>query len=65
MALSAFFKENPGEVDMDDPTWDPTFGLKWDDDKGEYCKVPIKSPVNVLDAPYPASSNPAFVPSTT
>lgn len=64
-ALSAFFNENPADWDMENPAWDPTFGLKWDDDKGEYRKVPSKSPVNVLDAPYPASSNPAFVPSTT
>lgn len=45
--------------------WDPNVELKWDDEKGEYHTIPTYSAVNIPDAPYPASSNPAFVPSAT
>jgi hypothetical protein len=45
--------------------WDPNVELKWDDKKGEWRTMPTSSPVNIPDAPYPASSNPAFVPSMT
>jgi hypothetical protein len=45
--------------------WDPNVELKWDDKKCEYRTIPTNSAVNTPDAPFPASSNPALVPSTT
>jgi len=57
--------ETPVGVDLRGTAWDPKAKLKWDDGKGEYRIIPTDSPVNIYCAPYPASSNPAFVPSTT
>jgi hypothetical protein len=64
-ALAKLMFETPVGVDLRGTAWDPKVKLKWDDAKGEYHIVPTNSPVNIYVAPYPASSNPAFVPSTT
>jgi hypothetical protein len=64
-ALAKLLIEAPVKADLKGTAWDPNVELKWDDAKGEYRAIPTNSPVNMHDAPYPASSNPAFVPSTT
>ena len=63
VALAALFNEHCAQGDPTGTMWDPNVELEWDDDKGEYRKVRTNFPV--YDAPYPTSSNPAFVPSTT
>ncbi|GAB7326838.1 hypothetical protein MBLNU13_g10771t1 [Cladosporium sp. NU13] len=64
-ALAKTLIETPMNEDLRGTAWDPNGELKWDDAKGEYRTIPINASVRVSDAPYPASSNPAFVPSTT
>lgn len=64
-ALAEKLTEKPIGEDLEGTAWDPNVQLKWDDAKGEYCTIPTNAPVSISDAPYPASSNPAFVPSMT
>lgn len=65
VALRKVLTETPISEDLKGGAWDPNMDLKWDDAKGEYLVVPANFPVNIRDAPYPASSNPSFVPSAT
>ena len=63
MALIALLEETCVQADPKGTVWDPSIKLEWDDNTGKYRKIQTNFPV--YDAPYPASSNPAFVPSTT
>jgi hypothetical protein len=63
MALTALLQETCVQDDPKGTVWDPTVELEWDDDKVKYRKIQTNFPV--YDAPYPVSSNPAFVPSVT
>ena len=63
--LAKMLIETPMHEDLTGTAWDPNVELKWDDARGEYRTIPTNTPVSISDAPYPASSNPAFVPSTT
>lgn len=69
VALSNLLNEELSDEKLsEDPrgsALDPNVELKWDDEKGEYRKVPASIPASFYDAPYPESSNPAFVPSMT
>ena len=64
-ALAEKLTEKPIGEDLKGTAWDPNVQLKWDDETGEYRTIPTNSAVSISDAPYPASSNPAFVPSMT
>jgi hypothetical protein len=65
MALTNLWNEDRLKEDPTGSAFDPNLELKWDDEKGDYVKVPANVPVSIYDAPYPSSSNISFVPSTT
>jgi hypothetical protein len=65
MALTTLWNEDHLKEDPTGSAFDPNLELKWDDEKGEYVKVPANVPVSIYDAPYAVSSNISFVPSTT
>jgi len=65
VAWAKLLIETPVNGDPKGTAWDPNVQLKWDDESGEYRTIPTNSAVSISDASCPASSNPAYVPSTT
>lgn len=63
IAMSFLLDEDLAKQDPKGTSLDPSVDLKWDDAKGEYIRVPRNFDLQLHDAPYPASSNPAFVQS--
>jgi hypothetical protein len=62
MALTTLLDEDTAKNEH--TAFAPNIDLKWDDKEGKWLKVPTNFPIS-YDAPYPASSDPVFVPSTT